>query len=207
MDGRHPDPAAQAGQMKNELEAVLRPLDFQPWRCPAMSTSPAPCHDRRSRVDPRRLAILISLLTSTTLLGCSLSLDVQIDGGGRTLNVYADRGWQDTGVSLAEGEEVVVTAISGQWFEDPPGVWHDASGGPDPWICGESECHEPLPDVPKYALLARIGDDGRPFLVGEFSRFFAEEAGRLFLRANYGDRDIPIHRPQGTVKVRIDYDR
>jgi hypothetical protein len=139
------------------------------------------------------------------LAGCTLTFNIDLADPGRTLNVYAERGWQDTGVSLREGEELTLTATLGRWFEDPPGVWHDASGGPDPWICGDPDCHEPLPNDPKYALIGKIGEQGRPFLVGEFSRFFADRPGRLFLRANYGDEDIPIHNPKGSLEVSIEY--
>ena len=147
------------------------------------------------------------LLLPAMLTGCTLSFSLDLSPAARTVTIHADRGWQDTGVSLARGEEVTVEMVSGRWFEDPPGVWHDASGGPDPWVCGEPDCHEPLPNHPKYALIGRIGEDGRPFLVADFSRFFAEEAGRLFLRANYGDQDIPIHNPKGSLEVSIKYGR
>ena len=156
-------------------------------------------------IPPRPSAFTCILLASTMLSGCTLSFTLDLAEPGRTLNVYADRGWQDTGVSLREGEEVTLKVTSGRWFEDPPGVWHDASGAPDPWICGDPDCHEPLPNAPKYALIARIGEEGSPFLVGDFSRFFANEAGRLYLRANYGDQDIPIHNPEGSVQVSIEY--
>lgn len=152
----------------------------------------------------KSIVFLIFLVSFS--LACSFTFDLQLTGKGRTLNVYADRGWQDTGVSFAKGEKVILTVKSGRWFEDPPGKWHDASGNPDPWICGDEECHEPLPIVPKYALIAKFGEEGLPFLVGDFSRFFAEGEGRLFLRANYGDQDIPVFHPEGSVNVRIEFD-
>ena len=169
----------------------------------ASSTSPQP--DWRTR--RLHLAVLGCLLIATTfIMGCSLSLDIRTDEGRRSIPIHADRGWQDTGVVLREGEEVIVQAISGRWFEDPEGVWHDASGGPDPWICGTPDCHEPLPQQPKYALIARVGEEGDPLLVGDFLRFFPRETGRLYLRANYGDIDIPIHNPEGQLTVRISFE-
>ena len=145
------------------------------------------------------------LLFSMIVAGCTFSISVGLDGPGRTLTVFADQGWMDTGVSLREGEEVTINVTSGRWFEDPPGVWHDAAGGPDPWICGDPDCHEPLPNDPKYALIAKIGEEALPFLVGEFSRFYADRPGRLFLRANYGDEDIPVFKPEGSLEVTIEY--
>jgi len=145
------------------------------------------------------------LLASTALAACTLTVRIDSREPDRTLSVFADRGWQDTGVSLAQGEEVTLTVTKGRWFEDPPGVWHNASGGPDPWICGDPDCHEPLPNDPKYSLIGKIGEQGLPFLVGEFSRFFADRPGRLLLRPNYGDEDIPIHNPEGSLEVSLMY--
>ena len=155
---------------------------------------------------PRTTPILAALLLASIMLaGCTLTFNIDLGEPARTLSVHADRGWQDTGVSLREGEEVTLTVTSGRWFEDPPGVWHDASGGPDLWVCGDPDCHEPLPNHPKYALIGKIGEQGSSFLVGEFSRFFAERPGRLFLRGNYGDEDIPVHNPTGSIEVSIEY--
>ena len=147
----------------------------------------------------------LPVIFSAILLACSFAVTIDAGDTPRTVNVAANRGWQDTGVSLKVGEEVTVNVTSGRWFEDPPGVWHDANGGPDPWICGDPECHEPMPLQPKYALIGRIGDRGIPFQIGEFYRFFPESTGRLFLRANYGDEDIPIHNPEGALEVTIEY--
>ena len=157
---------------------------------------------------PSRASASACLLVAAAMLAsCTLTISMDLAGRDRSFTVYADRGWQDTGVSVQEGEEIILVAKSGRWFEDPPGVWHNASGGPDPWTCGDPSCHEPLPDQPKYALIGRIGEEGAPFIVGEFSRFFADSAGRLFLQGNYGDEDIPIHNPTGTVEVSIQYDQ
>jgi hypothetical protein len=154
---------------------------------------------------PVRRSCVLVLASSALVASCSFSLSVDWDDGSRKTTIYADRGWQDTGVSVRAGDELTVEVTSAKWFEDPPGVWHDAAGGPDPWICGDPDCHEPLPMEPKYALIGKIGEGGAPFLVSDFSRFFAESSGRLFLRANYGDEDIPIHKPTGSVQVTIRY--
>lgn len=153
-----------------------------------------------------RLSASASLLICAAVVaGCTLTVSTDLAGRDRAFTVFADRGWQDTGISFQAGEEIILEVESARWFEDPPGLWHDASGGPNPWICGDPSCHEPLPDKPKYALIGKIGEEGAPFVVGEFSRFFADRPGRLFLRGNYGDEDIPIHNPTGTVQVRIQY--
>jgi hypothetical protein len=98
---------------------------------------------------------------------------------------------------------VLIEVVSGQWFEDPPGVWHDAGGNPKPWCCSLPTCHEPLPDFPKYALIGRIGETDTILPVGLQLEFVAENSGQLYLRPNYGDVDIPIFQPEGFVRVRI----
>jgi hypothetical protein len=100
------------------------------------------------RIPSRPLGLACFLLASTMLAGCTLTFNIDLADPGRTLKVYADRGWQDTGVSLLEGEELTLTATSGRWFVDPPGVWHDASGGPDPWICGDLTATSPSRMIP-----------------------------------------------------------
>lgn len=117
------------------------------------------------------------------------------------VQVFANKGWQDTGIVVNRGQQVTIEYVSGLWFEDPPGIWHDASGGPNPWICTAPECHEPLHDFPKYALIGRL--DGDVLRIGNRLDFVAEVSGVLQLRPNYGDVDILIHNPQGAVTVKI----
>lgn len=74
------------------------------------------------------------------------------------VQVFANRGWQDTGIAIRRGQQVTIEYLSGLWFEDPPGHWRDASGGPNPWTCSTLQCHEPLRDFPKYALIGRLGN-------------------------------------------------
>ena len=120
-----------------------------------------------------------------------------------TVNIFANQGWQETAANIVQGQQVIIEVVSGQWFEDPPGVWHDAGGNPDPWQCSLPSCHEPLPDFPKYALIGRIGDTGKMLRIGLRLEFVAENSGQLYLRPNYGDVDIPIHQPEGSVRVKI----
>lgn len=120
-----------------------------------------------------------------------------------TVAIYANKGWQETGVNLVTGQRVIIEAVSGQWFEDPPGVWHDAGGNPGAWRCGLPSCHEPLPDFPKYALIGRIGETDKILQIGLQLEFVAENSGQLYLRPNYGDVDLPIFQPEGSVKVKI----
>lgn len=117
------------------------------------------------------------------------------------VEVFANRGWQDTGIVISRGQQVTIEYVSGLWFEDPPGHWRDASGGPNPWTCSMLQCNEPLRDFPKYALIGRLGDS--VLKVGNRLDFVAEFSGNLQLRPNYSDSDIRIHNPQGSVTLKI----
>ncbi len=117
--------------------------------------------------------------------------------------VLADKGWQDTGISIATGQQVTIEYVSGLWFQDPPGTWHDASGGPNPFTCAAPECHEPSHDFPKYALIGKIGNASTILMVGNHLDLVADTNGVLYLRPNYGDVDMPIHNPQGSVSVKV----
>ena len=119
------------------------------------------------------------------------------------MEVHANQGWQTTDVAVSAGDQVEIRYLSGEWFEDPPGQWHDASGGPNPWICGSPECHEPLPEFPKYGLLGQVGVTGDVLGVGNALTFVAETDGVLALRPNYGDEDIAALNPQGSVTVNV----
>jgi hypothetical protein len=151
---------------------------------------------------PKHNSCLFAFTTLLLLVSLACATVAQLFDA-TTINILADRGWQDTAVNIVQGQQVTIETVSGQWFEDPPGVWHDAGGNPNPWQCGLPTCHEPLPNFPKYALIGRVGDTSRILEIGLRLEFVAENSGQLYLRANYGDVDIPIHQPEGFVRVKI----
>jgi serine/threonine protein kinase len=121
-----------------------------------------------------------------------------------TVQVFANQGWQNTGVSVPRDSRVIIEHIAGLWFTGAAdGGGHDASGGPNPWICSAPECHEPLHDFPKYALIGRIGESGDILKVGSRLDLWATSGGMLYLRPNYGDVDIANLNPEGAITVRI----
>jgi len=87
-------------------------------------------------------------------------------------------GWIATGVAPGPGRTVTVTAGGGIEFTrgrelfvvSPRGTTTDGPGT--------------FPGAPAYALLGRIGERGAPFVVGEFWRSKATDAGELFLAVN-----------------------
>jgi hypothetical protein len=148
-------------------------------------------------------SVIVVAPPSSSQEGPILQTAVPLSPGVYSFNVAAKQGWQNTGIALTTGNTVSVEYVSGVWFEDPPGVWHDASGGPNPWICSASLCHEPLHDFPKYALIGKVGEQGTILKIGNLLEFAANRSDKLYLRANYGDVDIPIHNIQGAITVRI----
>jgi WD40 repeat protein len=91
--------------------------------------------------------------------------------------VAAQAEWIDTGLWVAEGDEVAASA-AGRWGARPD------------WSCGPGGRPEladrgfPLPGAPKFSLIARVGRHGRPFCIGQELVFAAPQTGRLCLRMN-----------------------
>lgn len=92
--------------------------------------------------------------------------------------IYAYRDWQSVGVQLSPGDIVRLRA-EGTWLYTP-GEYHGPEGhheypAPDTY---------PINGVPGGVLLARVGEDGYPFVVGRGGTFVADREGFLFLRIN-----------------------
>ena len=142
-------------------------------------------------------------LVFMAFLACDSTTNLLGTIASQEIDIFADEGWQQTALDIMRGQRVTIQVVSGRWFEDPLGVWHDADGGPNPWRCGHLDCHEPLPNFPKYALIGKIGETGELLQVGARLEFAADHSGQLYFRPNYGDADIPIFHPEGFVRVKI----
>jgi hypothetical protein len=119
------------------------------------------------------------------------------------LKVYANQGWQNSGVSVNKGDSIVIEYVSDLWFTDDPNGGRDASGAPNKWTCNLPECHEPLHDFPKFALIGKIGNAVDFLKVGNYLEFEASNSGTLYLRPNYGDEDIAFFNPAGAILVKV----
>jgi hypothetical protein len=95
-----------------------------------------------------------------------------------TTEVAAAKDWQDTGMTVQEGERIGITYISGSWTFDRNIPVTDGIGTP-----GFSNAEAPVPSSNLGSLVARIGD-GLPFLVGNHTSITSDRAGAIFLRIN-----------------------
>jgi hypothetical protein len=96
----------------------------------------------------------------------------------RTVRVDPRTSWTDTGISVRQGDVIRLDA-SGSLRTTPRGE----IVGPQGSATGRA-ASAALPDGPAGALIARIGDDGEPMLVGSERTIRADRAGRLWLGVN-----------------------
>jgi len=104
----------------------------------------------------------------------------------RSMDVYANKGWQDAGLNIVAGKPVSVKS-SGIWtmkmtYNLPPdGI----------------EIPKELRDYPLGALVGKIGtsptdEEGKVFLIGSSTSIIADRDGRLFLRMYDSDPEDNI---------------
>jgi hypothetical protein len=122
--------------------------------------------------------------------------------GAKDVDVAATREWTDTGVDLAPGDKLLITATGTLKFAttvDP--------AGPDGLPRGWKDLLRNLPanEAGRGALIGRIGDTdtSQPFLVGARREFLAPRSGRLFLGIN----QIQTERGEGTFHARIEFEQ
>jgi len=96
---------------------------------------------------------------------------------GHGLQVYASRGWTDTGVDL-RSQDLVVLA------RGRVSVTPELSVGPAGDSSGMARGTPLVGSFPFGALIGRIGDAGTPFLVGSRLTLPLTERGRLYLSVN-----------------------
>jgi hypothetical protein len=109
--------------------------------------------------------------------------------------IYAYRDWQSVGIQVASGDIIHVRA-RGEWLYTP-----DEYHGP------EGHRSYPAPDtypvsgsrVPGGVLLARIGENGGPLVVGRGRALVADREGLLYFRIN----DDILSDNEGHVAVEI----
>ena len=116
--------------------------------------------------------------------------------GPVTQTISASRGWQNTGIALHSGETIKVQFMSGEIRDGEAVIRGPAGTG---YICGDSSCCEPMPNVQRGALIGRVGDD--LFLIGDKSTIEVQESGELQLRIN--DCDEGLVDNSGSLEIKI----
>jgi subtilisin family serine protease len=111
--------------------------------------------------------------------------------------VSATTWWQDTGVAIAVGQKVTVSA-SGTWGDSAGSV--GPAGRASQLLIGPPDI-VPLTNRPIMLLVGRIGETGTPFAIGTGTSFTAQESGSLWLTPNdhrwilwdnYGSLDVKV---------------
>lgn len=101
--------------------------------------------------------------------------------------VSANRSWTPTGATVRAGGRVQISA-QGRWTLGAATVAAALASGPD-GVPGRTNPNAHLPNANVGALVGRIGDAGKPFLVGSSYAATASADGELFLAINDGARD------------------
>ncbi len=142
----------------------------------------------------RRMSFVAAVVFLTSFLPAQTSSPSQ----GSTFQVTTDRAWLDTGMDVQTGETLRITGSviagegnSGSKMCDPKGVT----------AANVDTAGLPLPSAPPGALIARVGEQGSPTLIGESAELHAHEAGHLFLGMNVagkapcqGGLTVEVHR-------------
>jgi Ca2+-binding EF-hand superfamily protein len=116
---------------------------------------------------------------------------------GRSIVVDGSRGWVDTGINVRSGDRIVIDADGRITLSNNSSDVANPGGARS----GRQASNAPLPSQAAGALIARIGGDGSPILVGSRQSFTANNNGRLYLGVN--DDHFEDNRGQYTVTLSV----
>jgi hypothetical protein len=123
--------------------------------------------------------------------------------GKKTVKVSSAAPWVDTGFDLEAGQAVEIKA-EGEVFINEDTV-STPNGVDDPKVNAVTKlllrAKNVVYDAGHGALIGKIGEEGRPFLVGEEFTFTAESPGRLFLGVN--DKDMKNNQGEYVAKIAL----
>jgi hypothetical protein len=163
--------------MRIESTFVDRPIGYGPSR-------------RQGRLHVGGVLVLAGLAMLTGLLGCRPGSAVGT-APVNTFEIQANQIWQDTGIDLAAGESVWLSA-EGTWHRGDQAA--SAAG-----LLEEPRDDAALPDVPLMCVLFRVGDDA-PIALVERQTLKPKRAGRLFAQANH----LELSTNSGSVTLRVE---
>jgi hypothetical protein len=143
-------------------------------------------------------AVVITLVIAATLAG---TVFAQAE---TTVSVPGNQPWTDTGLDLATGSSITITADGTiKIAASDPGKTPDGDQN-----CIPSQHTEPwaadfiAPDLHCWALIGRIGDTA-PFEVGTSTTLWVPTAGRLYLGVNDGRADFGDNSGAWTAHITV----
>jgi hypothetical protein len=147
----------------------------------------------------RRLSLLLAIslvAVGVVAIGVrSLALLSHRPGTHTVMTVPSNEPWTNTGITLARGQTISIS-VEGK-ISATVGISNNPDGVPgrlqDPMAV--------LPQANYAALIARIGSDGTPFLIGTQSTLRSEAAGQLLLGVN--DRYYPDNTGRFIARVTV----
>jgi WD40 repeat protein len=185
------DPCATEKAVGVSPQAVS-PILSSPWA--GLGISAEGQASARARRWPRRSwgLVLVGLLAGVVTLAVFLwpSRKPEHTSAGKSVEVAADRLWQDTGVDVVGGEPITLV---------PKGVWHKGQlAGTASGVADQRRDRAAWPEAPLLCLLARVGEE-EPIPVPGRLEFVPRRSGRLYLQAN--DLDLRGNRGHLTVAI------
>jgi choline dehydrogenase-like flavoprotein len=121
-----------------------------------------------------------------------------------TMQVQSNKAWQGTGVQLNAQVPRLVRYVSGKWQASHEGGMVDGNGG-SRHIAYSSYT---LPNAAEGALIGRVGDGGKPFLIGDLAQLPVSEPGELQLCINddlTGQHGAGLTDNIGALTVRVEF--
>ncbi|CAH0258572.1 GMC oxidoreductase [Pseudomonas brassicacearum] len=121
-----------------------------------------------------------------------------------TMQVQSTIAWQGTGVQVNGLVPRLVRYVSGQWCASPQGGNVDGNGG-SRHIDYSSYA---LPGAAEGALIGRVGNGGKPFLVGDLGQVPGDQQGELQLCINddlTGQHGSGLKDNTGALTVRVEF--
>jgi hypothetical protein len=132
------------------------------------------------------------LLPTAVGIVAAAALAGSVGAAAPTVRVSADAGWVATGMQVTGGQTYsifavgeAITTIASHFAPVKGGLGAVSGPGGQPYQCVSSAgftCF--VSGAPFGALVARVGADGTPFLIGDASSFTAPATGELFLAVN-----------------------
>ena len=115
----------------------------------------------------------------------------------KDVTVSGDTKWVDTGMDVAAGDKLQITATGTVSFSDKPNV--GPQGAPRDWK--DTLRAFSVASAPRGALVGQVGNDraATPFLVGADGTIVIPAAGRLYLGVNQD----PTSKPTGSFTAHI----